>query len=319
MNLLNIKTFLNIVRYQSISGAAHAMYTSQPTISSRLTQLEDELGFQLIVRKKGHRTIELTEKGQAFIALAEHWMELDRQTIQFCQESGRETLTIAAPGSLQEYLVPQIVAKLMSSENFPRLQLRTVGSTMVYTTVARREADVGLALRLVQQDGTLAIPVFDEEPVLLCPADTLLPDQKIRSEQLDLHYKVSVTSWTGESRRWQDALWDPYIPTFVQVDNNHMTHNYMTHPKCWAVCPSSIAFPMVQRNPSKLTIRQLQPTPPRHTCYLVLARSQLNQKAHIIRTLYHSIQSYAEEAACLNPIRTEKLDEGYHDQKCSRM
>ena len=309
MNLLNIKTFLNIVRYQSISGAAAAMYTSQPTISSRLTQLEDELGFQLVVRKKGHRTIELTEKGRSFIALAEHWMELDRQTNQFCQESDREILTIAAPGSLQEYVVPQIAAKLMSSENAPRLQLRTAGSAMVYTMVARREADVGLAYRLVQQDGTVAIPLFDEDTVLLCPVDTPLPDHKIRPEELDPHYKVDVTSWTGETRRWTDALWDPSIPPYVQVDNNHMTHNYLTHPKCWAICPGSIAFPMAERNAPKLVIRRLQPTPPRHTCYLVLARSQLNQKSDAIQALFNSIQSYAEESAGLNPIRTEKSGE----------
>ena len=53
MNTLNIKTFLNIVRYQSISGAAQAMYTSQPTVSARLNQLEEELGFQLVRRNKG--------------------------------------------------------------------------------------------------------------------------------------------------------------------------------------------------------------------------------------------------------------------------
>ena len=84
MNLLNIRTFLYIARYQTISGAAEAMYTTQPTVSSRLSQLEAELGVTLITRHKGHRTIELTEKGQDFIPIAERWLALDRQTMQFC-------------------------------------------------------------------------------------------------------------------------------------------------------------------------------------------------------------------------------------------
>ncbi len=307
MNILNIKTFLNIVRYQSISGAAQAMFTSQPTISSRLNQLEEELGFQLVIRRKGHRTIELTEKGQSFISLAEHWMELDRQTMQFCQEGDREALCLVAPGSLQEYVVPQIAAMLMEGPNLPRLQFRTAGSTMVYQIVASREADVGLALRLVQQDGVIAIPVFNEENVLLCPADTVLPDREIRPEELDPHYKVSVTSWTGESRRWHDSHWDPYITPYVQVDNNHMTHNYLTHPNCWAVCPSAIAYPMVQRNPSALTIRRLASAPPKHVCYLVVARAHIHHKPEMLHRLYRSILSYAESSHYLIPIYNEPV------------
>lgn len=121
MNLLNIKTFLYIVRYQSISGAAQAMFTSQPTVSARLNQLEEELGFQLIKRNKGQRTIELTAKGQAFISLAEHWLELDNRTMQFCQESDREPLSLAAPGSLQEHVVPQIIHKLLNGQKPPQI------------------------------------------------------------------------------------------------------------------------------------------------------------------------------------------------------
>lgn len=305
MNIQNIKTFLNIVRYQSISGAAQAMYTSQPTISGRLSQLEEELGFQLVKRNKGQRTIELTDKGQHFIPLAEHWLELDKQTMQFCQESDRERLTLAAPGSIQEHVVPQIINKLLNNEHSPRIQLRTANSPMVYSQVASREADVGLALRLLHQDGTIAIPVFDVENVLLCPADTPLPNEEIHPSQLDPHYEVSVTSWTGEFRRWHDHYWDPHIAPYVQVDYNHMTHNYLTHPNTWAVCPASVAISVANRRKGKIVIRRLNPAPPKHVCYLVTMRSQLKNQSELIRRLQSSILEYAEEVPWLRPIYHE--------------
>ena len=42
MNIVNIQTFLHIVRFGSISEAAKSLFVSQPTVSSRLKQLEEE-------------------------------------------------------------------------------------------------------------------------------------------------------------------------------------------------------------------------------------------------------------------------------------
>lgn len=302
MNLLNIRTFLYIVRYQNISSAAQAMYTSQPTISSRLRQLEEDLGVQLVLRRKGHRTIELTQKGQDFIPIAEHWLELDRQTIQMCKESVRTSLTIAAPGSYQEYVLPQIIHRLINIPTPPEVRLRTAGSAQVYAMVADREADAGFAARLIVNDATVAIPVFSTEYVILCPANTSLPEQRISPSQLDPHYEISVTSWTGETRRWHDAYWDPYIPAYLQVDNNHITHSYLTHPKHWAICPASIAIAIQGKKPDSLSIRRLDSDAPRHTCHLVLQRSQVKHRAEIIQKLLGSILEYAEESYLLQPI-----------------
>lgn len=307
MNLQNIRTFLYIVRYQSISGAAQAMYTSQPTISSRLSQLEDELGVQLVLRRKGHRSIELTKKGQDFIPIAERWLELDRQTIQFCQEAVRASLTIAAPGSYQEYILPQIIHKLIDCPNPPEVRLRMVGSPKVYAMVADREADAGLATRLVISDTAVATPVFSTEFVLLCPANTCLPDRKIAPTELDPYHEVSVTSWSGEIRRWHDTYWGPYTPVYLEVDNNHITHSYLTRPEHWAICPASIAVAIQERTPDRIAIRRLDADAPKQTCYLVLPRSQLKNRTEVIQNLLHNIWEYAEESELIQPIYNGRL------------
>lgn len=304
MNLLNIQTFLHIVRYQNISAAASAMYTSQPTISSRLSQLEEELGVVLIKRKKGHRSIEITEKGKDFIPIAEHWLELDRQTKLFSRSEDREPLTLAAPGSLQEHMVPDIVNTMLSRPNPPRIRLRTSDSTMIYSIVADHEVDVGLALRFIQREGTIAIPVFSAENVLLCPANTLLPDRRIRPEELDPRYEIRVTSWTGDSRRWHDSYWDPYVTPYVQVDNNHMTHNYMTDPRCWAICPASIAVPEQTKYSHRIALRLLDFEPPKHVCYMVVRRGHQKNMPQVVEALRNCVLEYAEQSPLLEPVRS---------------
>lgn len=52
-----IEAFLTIVRTGSISAAAEVLYVTQPALSRRIRALEQELGYQLFIRKKGLRNV----------------------------------------------------------------------------------------------------------------------------------------------------------------------------------------------------------------------------------------------------------------------
>ena len=61
MELRVLQYFLAVAREQSISGAAESLHLSQPTLSSQLRDMEEELGKQLMIR--GNRRITLTDEG----------------------------------------------------------------------------------------------------------------------------------------------------------------------------------------------------------------------------------------------------------------
>ena len=86
MNLCNVETFLCVAGSQTLSDAAAALFVSQSTVSTRIRQLEEELGVVLIRRGKGMRTVELTPQGQAFVSLAERWMALHTETEHFASQ-----------------------------------------------------------------------------------------------------------------------------------------------------------------------------------------------------------------------------------------
>ena len=52
MNYTDIHTFLTIASSPSLSKAAESLFVSQPALSHRLSALEEELGTELIIRKK---------------------------------------------------------------------------------------------------------------------------------------------------------------------------------------------------------------------------------------------------------------------------
>ena len=90
MNLAEIETFLMAVETKNITKTAENLFLSQPTVSHRLKALEEELGVQLMTRKKGYKQIELTSYGEDFIPIAERWIYL-WQEMQ-CLREDRENL-----------------------------------------------------------------------------------------------------------------------------------------------------------------------------------------------------------------------------------
>ena len=50
MNFRQLEAFVFVVQYRSFSKAAEELYLSQPTVSTHISSLEEELGVQLITR-----------------------------------------------------------------------------------------------------------------------------------------------------------------------------------------------------------------------------------------------------------------------------
>ncbi len=77
MELRVLNYFLAIAREQSIVHAAESLHLSQPTLSTQIKNLEQELGKQLFIRgSKGTRKVTLTEEGMILKKRAEEILDL---------------------------------------------------------------------------------------------------------------------------------------------------------------------------------------------------------------------------------------------------
>ena len=77
MELRVLQYFLAVAREQSIIRAAESLHLSQPTLSTQLKAMEEELGKQLLIRgTKGSRKVTLTEEGMILRKRAEEILNL---------------------------------------------------------------------------------------------------------------------------------------------------------------------------------------------------------------------------------------------------
>ncbi len=81
MELRVLQYFLAIAREQSIVRAAESLHLSQPTLSTQIKAMEEELGKQLLIRgTKGSRKVTLTEEGMILRKRAEEILNLVQKT-----------------------------------------------------------------------------------------------------------------------------------------------------------------------------------------------------------------------------------------------
>lgn len=105
MTLLDIETFLAVVKYGNLTVAAQNLFISQPSLTRRLQLMEQELGYPLILRQKGHRTIQLTDQGKEFYKIAWKWQLLLEETNSISFSGEKEILSVASVYSVGRYFL----------------------------------------------------------------------------------------------------------------------------------------------------------------------------------------------------------------------
>ncbi len=89
MEITQLRYFNAVVQTGFISRAAEAMFVTPPTISGAISQMEEELGVKLFVRR-GH-TLELTPQGERFAEYTNKILLLFGRALMEINESGAES------------------------------------------------------------------------------------------------------------------------------------------------------------------------------------------------------------------------------------
>ncbi|HTI95760.1 MAG TPA: DNA-binding transcriptional regulator OxyR [Rudaea sp.] len=154
MNLRDLRYLVALAEHRHFGRAAAASFVSQPTLSTQIKKLEDELGVALVERTP--RKVLLTEVGREIAQRArevlnevEQIKAIARRTLD--PESG--TVRLGIFPTLGPYLLPHVVPVIR--ERFPRLELLLV------------EEKTEVVLRLLREGrldaGVLALPVHDDQ------------------------------------------------------------------------------------------------------------------------------------------------------------
>jgi len=170
MNLRDLKYLIAVAETRHFGRAAERCFVSQPTLSSQIKKLEEQLGVTIFERT--NRSVVVTPVGMAIMEHARKSIEQAEaieQTARLHQDPMAGPLRIGSIPTLSPYLIPLIFRPL--KVRYPRLRL--VFSDEVTSTLEQRlanhEIDAALLATPVRNQGLDEIPLFEEPFWLVHP------------------------------------------------------------------------------------------------------------------------------------------------------
>lgn len=238
MTLIEIETFLAIIKYGNLSTAAKNLFISQPALTQRLQLMEQELGYPLIKRQKGHRTIQLTDQGVEFYHIAWKWQQLLEETNSISTNTSKESLAVASVNSVSQYLLAHILPDFLKLDF--RLRLYNVFSEDAYQYMAEGLYDLAF---IEQQDfnskvphGVYTKPAFSESFVAASYSELPHTD----GGYIDIHSlkpdKEIFVPWNNEFKAWHTNNFDDKISPLVFLEDVSMMNCFFLEDS-WVIAP----------------------------------------------------------------------------------
>ena len=107
MEFKQLESFAAVVRLNSFTKAAESLYISQPTISTHIRALEEELGTRLIMRTT--KNIDVTPEGLKLFEYAVNILELRDRMMQECSAGSRQIIHLGASTIPSAYILPEVL------------------------------------------------------------------------------------------------------------------------------------------------------------------------------------------------------------------
>lgn len=167
MNLRDLRYLVALAELRHFGRAADACHVSQPTLSTQIKKLEDELGVALVERAPRH--VMLTPAGHDIAARARRVLaevEQMRETARRTSDPEAGSVRIGFFPTLGPYLLPHVVPRIRA--RFPRLELLLVEEKTEAVLHLLRDGKLDAAvLALPLHEDWLETEFLFEEPFML--------------------------------------------------------------------------------------------------------------------------------------------------------
>ena len=168
MDLSDLRIFTTVVRAGGVTRAAKQLHRVQSNVTTRIRQLEQDLGVSLFIRE-GKR-LHIAPAGQLLLDYADRLLALAEETRNAVQDARprglfrvgtmESTAAVRLPGPLAAY-----------HRRYPgvTLELRTGNPHQLATAILAGELDAALVTQPIPDAAFESVPVFMEEVVIVAP------------------------------------------------------------------------------------------------------------------------------------------------------
>ena len=305
MNQSNIEAFIALTKEKNIVKAADSLYLSPSTVSTQLKVLERELGIQLFERHKGHKTITLTPKGEAFTKIAYDFLALMNECKTLQTSSEKNHLSIATADSFLAYNLAPLYRKLVFGDANFNLELKLHPADMIYSIISKKEADLGFVTYQIQYPDVQVREVFSDAMTVLVPIHSPLPETSVHPSSLDPEKELLIGSPGNKQfgcgavfNTWRTTWIDAEKTPLVRANSISVLYHFLSADSqdFWMFAPETTAKGLTREFP--LRCIPLEANPPKRVCYELThtaptetVQKNIDKFEHLLDAYVHTLQT----------------------------
>ncbi|MFA7116300.1 MAG: LysR substrate-binding domain-containing protein [Bacteroidales bacterium] len=188
MNIFQLRYIVALDRYRNFVKAAESCGVTQPTLSSMIQKLEEEL--DVIIFDRSFHPVKPTRIGEKVIDQASVILfNVDQMNELIAEEKerGKGEIKLAVITTVAPYLLPNLFK--FCKKNYPDISLLTQEMTTVQIIEKLKKAEIDMAIAATPliEPSLLEVPLYYEKfLVYISPEDPLYKEEKIVASKMPL-------------------------------------------------------------------------------------------------------------------------------------
>ncbi|SEB72583.1 LysR family transcriptional regulator [Paenibacillus sp. GP183] len=306
MNWNDLHSFITVAREKSISKASQKLHFTQPTLTTKLKKLEEQLGIHLLernwegVKLTDHGTIflmhalRLTQEMDEIIQMINKLSQLEKDKESPQSNTSMDKLKIGVCRQVSSNILAPLFIELNKKYPLLRFEALSTYNNVILHLLEIGQIHIGITSYFDQRQGFKAIPIFQEKMVLLAPINDPEPIREDLGNVKDLLKKPFILLHPNHSylphRETMDRILIELLGTMpedIQDVHTIITLKLMvSNGMGYAILPTSFLLNSVHPEPLEhsfegLTYKVLEPENyrminlgeriPSNTIYLVYA------------------------------------------------
>ncbi len=225
MDTANLQAFIKVAESGSFSVAAQQLFVTQPAVSKRIKQLEQQLDSKLIDRKG--KQIHLTQTGQALLPRARdilNRIQAAQQQVADIEGSPMGTLSIATSHHIGLHRLPPILRAFNAQYAEVDLDLHFMDSEQACQLIEQNELDMAVVTLPFEESAKLRFIRVWHDPLMICCADDHPLNQLEKPSLRDLiqHPAVLPSHGTFTREAIEKALGKALAELEITLETNYL-------------------------------------------------------------------------------------------------
>ncbi len=168
MDFKQLRSYAAVVKYKSFTVAAEKLGISQPTISTHIRLLEEELDSQLVTRTA--KNFEITPRGWEFYECAQNILKLRDDLVTGWNGNEPKVIRLGVSTIPSAYILPEALPGFEKQHEDVCFEISQGDSQDIIDAVQKGSYDIGLVGMKTQDDSLEFRQFYQDHMALITPA-----------------------------------------------------------------------------------------------------------------------------------------------------